>query len=193
MMAWLFLFSIAPLVAIGGSTWAQESDEVFLHATYLGAPTGWCPADQGVPVVVTMDGPDIVESPESWPVTVRENRGSQKTRVTTEEWTSSLRRHRNVDDAEVIGRFSAEFRACQDPWNRPLATGRWRLSADDGSELDGGSIEDNWRAFSDLPFFRRFKSGSKSHVAKFGERQMFTASYPKITSSQSFAAETDKE
>jgi len=194
MIVLLFIVIVMPLSAIGVAASAQESNEVVLDATYLGAPTDWCPADAGVPLVIKMDGPDIVKTPQDWPVTVRERRRGQSSSIVFSELnTSSLQRPRGDIDSEVIGRFSAEFQVCQDPWNTPRATGRWRLTADDGSQLDGGSFEENRRAFSSPPFFSRVSQGSDSLFTQFDERWLFTADRPKVTISQTFAAEPDKE
>ncbi|MGB5558516.1 MAG: hypothetical protein WBN04_10950, partial [Paracoccaceae bacterium] len=84
----LFLAS----VLAAGSAAAQETNQVLLDATYLGAPTEWCPVDAGVPLVVKMDGPDIIEGPKAWPRTVKVNRGGTVSRVVTGENTESFKR-----------------------------------------------------------------------------------------------------
>jgi hypothetical protein len=181
------------LIAVGGSVAAQEANEVFLDATYLGAPTDWCPADAGVPLVIKMDGPDIITTPKDWPRTVRVRRGGKTSVVVgSEEYTRSLQRRRDFD-TEVIGRFSAEYRVCQDPWSTPRVEGRWRLKASDGSELDAGDLDDAWFGLSSLPFFRRVSTFSDGYFAKIGDRVFFTADSPNVTTSQTFAAGTDKE
>jgi hypothetical protein len=181
------------LIVVGGSVAAQEANELFLDATYLGAPTDWCPADAGVPVVIKMDGPDIIATPEDWPRTVRVRRGGRISYVGSEKNTASLQRDRDDFDTEVIGRFSAEFRACQDPWSTPRVEGRWRLTASDGSELDAGDLDEALPGHLWLPFFRRVGAFSDVYNAKIGDRAFFTASRPNVTTSQTFAAGTDKE
>lgn len=178
------------LIAVGGSVAAQEANEVFLDATYLGAPTDWCPADAGVPMVIKMDGPDIITTPEDWPRTMRVRRGGRIGITFREETNPWLR---DTFDTEVVGRFSAEFRACQDPWSTPRVEGRWRLKASDGSELDAGDLDDALPGHLGLPFFRRVGAFSDVYNAKIGDRAFFTASRPNVTTSQTFAAGTDKE
>ena len=180
------------LIAVGGPVAAQEANEVFLDATYLGAPTDWCPADAGVPVVIKMDGPDIIPTPDDWPRMVRVRRGGRISYAGSEENTHSLQRR--LFDTEVIGRFSAEFRVCQDPWNTPRVEGHWRLRASDGSELDAGDLVGGpWPGYFTLPFFHPVDAFSDVYYAKIGDRAFFTASRPNVTTSQTFAAGTDEE
>ncbi len=190
----LILVSFLPLLAVGGAASAQETNEVSLVAVYLGAPTDWCRADDGVPLAITMNGPDIVATPEGWPVTVRERRGTQSSGVVlSAKGTASLQRRLGLTDAQVIGRFSADFQACQNPWNTSRVTGTWHLTAADGAELDSGRLDEQTVDLFSLPFFQRASRYSDALYATFDERQLFTADYPKITTSQTFAAETDKE
>lgn len=181
------------LIAVGSSAAAQENNEIFLDATYLSAPTDWCPADAGVPVVIKMDGPDIFATPEDWPRTVRVRRGGEVSTVASEEYTISLERDRDEFHTRVIGRFSAEFRACQDPWSTPRVKGHWRLRANDGSELDTGDLDDARLGRFNLPFFRSAGARLNIYYAKIGDHVFFTAGLPNVTTSQTFAAGTDKE
>ena len=181
------------LIAVGGSVAAQEANEVFLDATYLGAPTEWCPADAGVPVVIKMDGPDIFATPEDWPRTVRVRRGGQVSSVSSEEHIISFERDRDDFHTRVIGRFSAEFRGCQNLSGTPRVEGRWRLKANDGSELDAGDLDEAWLGHFSLPFFESAGAGLSIYYAKIGDRAFFTASRPNVTTSQTFAAGTDEE
>ena len=189
---WLFVTS-AFFFIVGGPVAAKEANEITLAATYLGAPTNWCPANAGVPVVIKMDGPDIFATPEDWPRTVRVRRGGKVSTVSSEEYTTSLKRDRDAFDTRVIGRFTAEFRACQDPWTTPRVEGRWLLKASDGSELDAGDLHDARLGPFSLPFFRSAGRGQDIYYAKFGDCTFFTASLPNVTTSQTFAAGTQKE
>jgi hypothetical protein len=180
------------LIAAGGPVAAQETNEIFLDATYLGASTDWCPADAGVPVVIKMDGPGIIPTPENWPSSVRVRHGGRTLVVGSEEYTRSLQQRR-VFDTDVIGRFSAEFQACQNPWGMDRVEGHWRIKASDGSALAAGALDLRRHGYSNLRFFLRANPSSDIHYAKFGDQTFFTASLPNVTTSQTFAAGTDKE
>jgi hypothetical protein len=177
-----------------GSASAQEANEVLLGAAYLGAPTDWFPADAGVPLVVKMDGPDIIKGPKEFPRMVTERRGSS-VRVISGEFTASFNHSEDFvgPNAEMIGRFSAEFRTCLSPWSTPSATGTWRLSGNDGVDLDSGAFENESLFLIYLPFFRSVSGPSNAHYAEFGDRLLFTAGSPKITTTQTFLAKPDKE
>ena len=191
----LHRFSLGAVVvaACAGFAVAQETGEVFLAATYLGAPTEWCPADEGVPVVIEMDGPDIIAGPNDWPRSVKVRRGGEVGRVIiSEENTVSMERDSLWENAEVVGRFHADFRACQKPWFSYRVTGNWRLTSTDGSQADGGEI-DNSPMVSSVPFFRRLGRDTGAIYARFGDRILFARDGSEITRTQTFAAETDKE
>ncbi len=185
---------VASLHAAGPAA-SQDVSEVFLDATYLGAPTDWCPIDAGVPMVVKMDGPDIIKGPKQFPRKVTVNKGGSVSEVYTGADTDSLN---NADDlagpnAEVIGRFSAEFQGCVSAWNTTSITGTWRLSGGDGSDKESGSFENESIYGFDLPLFRNVSGPSKARYAQFGDRLLFTAGEPKVTITQTFLAEPDKE
>ena len=182
------------LCLAGGAAMAQQVNQVSLEASYLGAPTDWCPADAGVPLIINMVGPDVIKAPDGWPVQVRERRAGQLGGVVaSEETTASLQRRRTATDAEVIGRFSASFRACQTPWTTPRPVGTWQVTANDGSELAAGDLGDTPVGYLTLPFFRSVGRDTEAHFAKFGERSFFTADRPNVTTSQTFVVETHKE
>lgn len=184
---------VASLFAAGCAV-GQEASEMFLDATYLAAPTDWCPANAGVPMVVKMDGPDIIQGPSTFPRKVVERRGSS-VRVITGENTGSFNRPEDFagPNAEVIGRFSAEFQTCFDPWSTPLATGTWRLSGIDGSDMESGSFENESLFPIYSPFFSSVAGSSIAHYAQFGDRLLFTAGQPVPTITQTFLAQPDKE
>ncbi len=169
-----------------GMAGAEDTNEVHLEATYLAAPTSWCAADQGVPVVVKMDGPDVIEGPEKWPRQIRVRRGGEAVDVDAHG--------EDIDaTAPVIGRFSADLRACQNPWFTYQTDGRWRLLARDGSEIDSGEIEGTSFFGLSPPFFRKVGLESEAMYARFDDRVLFTKSRPEVTYSQTFAAGPDKE
>lgn len=173
---------------------AQGTSEVLLDAKYLAAPTDWCPADAGVPMTVTLDGPDIIKRPNQFPTTVRERRGSS-VRVINGANTASFNHPEDIagPNAEVIGRFSAEFRTCFSPWEIPTLTGSWRLVAKDRANMDQGSFEAEYLGELHAPFFRAVSGSSTAYYAQFGDRLLFTAGQPMHTITQSFLAEPDKE
>lgn len=182
-------------VLAAGSAAAQGVNGVFLDATYLGAPTDWCHADAGVPMVVKMDGPDIIKGPKQFPKTVIEKRGGNARTVFTGENITSFNRPGEFSGANamVIGRFSAEFRTCLSPWGGPKASGSWRLTGTDGTDLGSGSFEaERFSSFA-LPFFTPVAGGGDVLYAKLGDRMLLTAPRPKTTITQTFAANPNKE
>lgn len=184
-------FAVLP---VSGFAAAQATDMVRLDATYLNAPTDWCAADMGVPLVITMDGPNVVAPPDAFPVTVRERRGTQSSGIVfSGQSTNSLRKKPDLSKAEVIGRFSAEVQGCHSLWTTFRVSGTWQLTRPDGAKLDAGRIEDESLGFSDLPFFKSVSQYSDAMFATLGERHVFTTGTPDVTLSQTFAAEPDKE
>ncbi|WP_306114307.1 MULTISPECIES: hypothetical protein [unclassified Roseovarius] len=177
---------------VADSATAQDVNQVFLSATYLGAPTDWCPTDAGVPVIVEMDGPDIIRGPQEPLKIVRERTGGKVKRVLTGEHTGSLWNYVEADQT-VIGRFTAEFQACYSLWHDKRVTGGWRLVGPEGVALDTGEFKD-MRVFDfHLPFFRSAPGPSPIHFANFGNRFLHAVNRPEITITQTFAAEPDKE
>ena len=178
---------IAPVAFLlaAGSALADGDNDVFLDATYLAAPTEWCPAEEGVPVVVQMDGPDVIEGPAEWPRKIRVRRGGAAVEVDAigEDIEAN---------APVIGRFSANFRGCQTPWTVPRVSGVWKLMNESGSVIETGEFTSGW-SLAGQTLFRRVNRTSKSHFADLGDRVFYTAVEPEIMTNQTFAAETDEE
>jgi hypothetical protein len=169
-----------------GSAAAQETNEVFLDATYLGAPTDWCPADAGVPV----DGPNIVEVSSERPKTLRVRRG---TSIETFHFGSK----RFDETAPVIGRFYADLRMCQNPWEEIPWAGSWRVTRSDGTEIESGDL-DNFRGSFNYHPVKTGVVGHKLSMSEleysvFGDRVIFTKGRPEYTFTQTFAAEAEKE
>ena len=176
---------------IAGPAFAQEANEVFLDATYLGAPTEWCPADKGVPLVVTMDGPNVVEVSEVRPKRMRVRRGSSR-----EELAFGSKKFDEA--APVIGRLSAEFRACQSPWKENRWDGHWRVTASDGLEIDSGILEEYREYFRYFPSVKSVYENQKIYSSEIryldlGDRVIFTKSQPETTFTQTFSAESNQE
>src|SRR5690606_22330818 len=141
----------------------------------------------------TQDGPEIIEGPRNWPKRVKVRRGSD-IHIVDAANTVSLGPGQHETDPTPIGRFSAEFRSCRDLLGRLRGTGSWRLTASDGSALDAGTFEDiDIFGFNYVPFFRSIPGASDLHFAEFGERRLITADKPIVTTTQTFAAEPDKE
>jgi hypothetical protein len=174
-----------------GSAAAQEANEVFLDATYLGAPTDWCPAAAGVALVVTMEGPNIVEVSAERPKSMTVRRGSSR-----EEFAFGSKKF--DETAPVIGRLSAEFRDCQSPWKQLRWAVRWRVTASDGAEIDSGTVEEYRNSFRYFAAVKRLFNGHRIHSSEiryidFGDRVLFTKGPPEATFTQTFAAEAYKE
>jgi hypothetical protein len=185
---------VAGLLFGAGSVAAQEVDTIVLDATYLGAPTDWCPADAGVPLIVKMGGPKIIKGPKDFPRLVKERRGGSL-RVVDGSNIASFNRAKDVSgpNAEVIGRFSAEFRTCLSAWDNPRATGTWRLMSIEGQEVASGTFEDEFVTSMHFPLFSLVAGTSDARFAKFGDRVLFTAGKPKVTINQVFLTDPDKE
>lgn len=144
-------------------------------------------------MLVAMDGPDIVRGPEDFPRAVKVRRGSD-VQVIDGANTASFQRADDLagPNAEVIGRFVAEFQTCFSPWGVPEATGTWRLSGPDGAELASGLFEGE-RFSIPFPFFRPGPVLGETHIAQLGDRFLFAIGDPEITTTQTFLAQPDKE
>ena len=174
---------------------AQDAGTVHLDVAFLAAPTEWCPADQGVPMTVEMDGPDIIRGPGDFPRGVTVRRGSEVTYVDGEKTNSFARDEDFVGpNAEVIGRFSAEFESCFSAFGDNRASGSWTLVGLDGVVSETGTFEDEYLSFSlSGPFFRPVAGSPKVHYAKLGDFRLFTAARPVAETKQTFLAEPAKE
>lgn len=182
---------------MGAPASAEDAATVRLDVAYLAAPTDWCPADKGVPMTVTMNGPDIIRGPEDFPRGVTVRRGNEVTYVDGEHTISFARDEDFVGpNAEVIGRFSAEFQSCFSAFGGNSASGTWALLGDDGAILDSGSFEDEFLSVPlDVPIFRPVTGAgsSKAYYAEFGGLRLFTAARPVAETKQTFLAEPAKE
>ncbi len=183
-------FALALLIAT--PAFASEVDAVHVHAEFLSVPTEWCSADEGVPLVVTMDGLEIVEGPDALPATVTVRRGGQSSMTTDGRNTASFWNNAKIGTT-VIGRFSAEFRTCHNLWSIDTASGTWRFEPQDGSGPITDTFEDVSVPNMYLPFFRSVPGPSRAQYAEFGGRRFFVAESPNVTTTQTFAAESDKE
>ncbi|MEF3046038.1 hypothetical protein [Pseudotabrizicola sp. L79] len=179
-----------------GAAMAQEAEAVVLDVSYLAAPTDWCPADAGVPMIVAMNGPDIIKGPSETPRKVRERRGGQVSITHSGQNTAAFHRAGDFSGpkAEVIGRFAAEFRACLGALDRPRATGAWRVVGPDGAEVEAGVLAD---APLDLPlfvpFFQPVAGPAQAYMAQFDDRLLYAAEKPAPQANQTFLAKPDKE
>lgn len=178
-----------------GPAFAQDTSAVLLNVTFLPAPTDWCPADAGVPMAVTMDGPDIIQGPEDLPRTVKVRRGSDVTFVNGENINSFNRAEDFIGpSADVIGRFSAEFQSCFSAFGDNRANGKWTLKSLDGAIADSGPIEDQFLYFPlNQPFLERMAGPSGAYSIKFDDRRLYVAGGQDVQTTQIFRAEPDKE
>jgi hypothetical protein len=180
----------------GAAASAQEAETVQLGIAILAAPTDWCPADKGVPMTGTMDGPDIIRGPEDFPRRVKVRKGSEGYYYVDGENINSFAKDEDFvgPDAEVIGRFSAEFQSCFRAFGGNRASGNWTLVGLDGVVSQTGTFEgESLSPYFDGPFFRPVTGSSKAHYAKFGEDRLFTAARPVFETKQTFLAEPAKE
>jgi hypothetical protein len=179
----------------GAAASAEDAATVHLDVAYLAAPTDWCPAKAGVPMTVIMNGPDIIRGPEDFPRRVTVRRGSEVTYVDGESTISFARDEDFVGpNAEVVGRFSAEFQSCFSAFGDNRASGSWTIVGLDSVVSETGTFEDEYLSFSfDGPFFRPVTGSPKAYYAKFGDFRLFTAARPVAETKQIFLAEPAKE
>lgn len=183
-------------MACAGPAFAKDVVGLVLDVTYLAAPTDWCPADAGVPMTVKMDGPDIIRGPSEVPRKVLERRGGSLSITHIAENTASFNRSDAFEgpNAEVIGRFSAEFQACFSAIEASLATGTWSVTGPDGREIATGVLESEPLGFPlSAPFFQPVSGPVKAYYTQIGDQLLFTPSKPDPKTSQTFLAEPDKE
>jgi hypothetical protein len=187
------ILSGVPIAAAAAS--AQDAGTVHLDVAFLAAPTEWCPADKGLPMTASMDGPDIIRGPGDFPRGVTVRRGSEVTYVDGENTISFARDEDFVGpNAEVIGRFSAEFQACFSAFGDNRASGGWAVEGLDGVVAETGTFEDEYLFLSlSVPFFQPVAGSPKAHYAKFGDFRLFTAARPVAETKQIFLAEPAKE
>ena len=169
---------------------AQEANEIIYRATYLGAPTEWCPTGDGVPVILSIDGPDIFEVSTEKANWVRERRGGEG-RV-----ERAFVGKKFDEGAKTIGRLGGEFRACQNPW-RSRWKGAWHVTGSTG-EIASGTYDENWAPqFRFPPVERAYEratrksSQSATRFLALGDRTFFTHGEPEEI--RQIAVETDKE
>lgn len=174
---------------------SKAGERLALDVSYLAAPTDWCAADAGVPMLVTMDGPDIIRGPEDFPREVKVRRGSELTVVDGENIIAFNRADEFAgQNTEVIGRFSAEFQSCLSAFGDNIASGTWTLKDGDGVIVDSGMIEDQHLAIPmSAPFFRPVSGPTPTYYAEFGGRLLFTAVRPEAETQQTFLAKPAKE
>lgn len=166
-----------------------------LDVTFLAAPTEWCPASNGVPMTVTMDGPDIIRGPEAFPRKVKVRRGGD-VMIADGENIAAFNYAEDVlgKSAEVIGRFSASFEACISAFSESSAKGNWTLKGPDGAIMETGAIDDRTLSLPLItPFFRPMSGPPDAYFAQFGERVLFTSGRPEAKTKQTFLAQPDKE
>jgi hypothetical protein len=185
---------VASLFA-SSSVSAETGGQMNVEVSYLAAPTDWCPANAGVPMAVSVDGPDIIRGPVDFPRRVTVRRGSEVTFVDGESTISFARDEDFVGPkADVIGRFSAEFQSCFSAFGDNRASGSWTLVGLDGVVSETGTFEDEYLSSSlSAPFFRPVTGTPKVHYAKFGDFRLFTAARPVAETKQTFLAEPAKE
>ncbi len=141
---------------------ASDADTIFMHERFLDAPTEWCAKDEGVPVVLTSDGPDVFRGEFARDVTprvrvrrgggaadvvdvapieadeIRSRRGTQLRVLKTENYSGIDARTENL---VRFGRLRFELTACQSLWGDTYGNGAWEVVDDEGSILMSGEID----------------------------------------------------
>ncbi len=146
-------------------------------------------------MTASMDGPDIIRGPGDLPRGVTVRRGSEVSYVDGGNINSFARDEDFVGpNAEVIGRFSAEFQSCFSAFGNNRAKGSWMLVGPYGVVSETGAFQDEYLSFSfGAPFFDPVAGSPKVRYAKFGDFRLFTAARPVAETKQTFLAEPAKE
>ena len=157
MKAGVLVFAVSANAAM-----ASDADTIFMHQRFLDAPTEWCSKDEGVPVILTSDGPDVFRNEFVRDVTprVRVRRGSDAAEVVdvAPVEVDEIRRRRGTEvdvlntsnysaiDARTenlvhFGRLRFEITVCQSLWADNYGNGTWDVISDDGTILISGEID----------------------------------------------------
>ena len=142
---------------------ASDADTVVMHQRILDAPTEWCAQDEGVPAVLTSDGPDVFRGEFARDDTprVRVRRGGGATEVVdvAPVEADEIRRRRGTDlkvlktehysaiDARTenlvrVGRLRFEMKVCQSLWADMYRNGTWDVVDDEGVILMSGETDE---------------------------------------------------
>ena len=174
-----------------GVACAEGQDTVRIHASFQSAPTEWCQADQGVPVIVTVSGLTVygmADAAAELPLQVKVRRGGQPTervevgRVGVAELRSrrgtevstveglGLRSFKpRIDELTRLGTLFSETQRCHGLWHVPSGTANWRVENDDGETVMSGRDRSFREAFGHVggtgDFPRAFKIGDQVFVA----------------------------
>ena len=154
--------AVAIILALSaGAVQADEADVVRLRAMYLAGPTEWCAADEGVPYIMTVEGPNLHASTFALApkASVRVRRGSAtvedvdvahvdpgeiRTRRGNEARTSGTVNGPRLDELQPIGRFQARLNVCDTPWWPVSIIGPWAVEADDGTVVFSGEADERY-------------------------------------------------
>ena len=146
---------------VGSAALADEANVVRLHAAHLDAPTEWCAADSGVPVIMSIDGPELFVSVPlaEQPSAVKVRRGGnevQRVEVGRKDPTELVTRfgnegtHSSTSTTSVntrpsnvtpVGRLEAKVLVCQSMWPRERDQMSWRVVDADGNVAAEGDGE----------------------------------------------------
>ena len=157
MKAFALAFVVTPSVAV-----ASDADTIFMHQRFLDAPTEWCAKDEGVPVILTSDGPDVFRGEFARDATprvrvrrgggasevvdvapieadeIRSRRGTQLRVLNTNNYSAIDARTENLVH---FGRLRFEITACQSLWADTYGNGTWEVVGDEGAILMSGEID----------------------------------------------------
>ena len=153
------------------------ADPVTVRERFLDAPTEWCPADRGIPVVVEMRGlvvhePAPPEAQRNW-IGVR--RGSERRITTFDDRSPSSdavrvrrgaeavgvltgRNTETVEEFQRLGTLHIDGRRCASivHWDNPSEI-LWRVVDDDGTIVQSGTTERwSWRYYIQVMSARRY-------------------------------------
>lgn len=183
---------LVPLLAAGSAT-AQPANEVSLHAAFLSAPTEWCPAEKGVPVLLSADGPEVhasanfqqsaivrirrggvgTEEVEVSPLEIDELRSGRGV-----ERVSTTRLYPRVEEAEPLGRLSATFRICETFWSKEITSGVWTITAPDGTVVRSGETSRKYMWGAEHPLLNLL--GRFPKAAQLGDETILILAEPLI-------------
>lgn len=166
-----YTFLVAGLALFGTSATAENV--VKLHASYLDAPTPWCSADEGVPIAITMDGPDVGGTLAS-KFYVTQLRGTERRQVEIPPPEGY-----SEPTSAYTGRFGARMEICDNFWKSNPADVEWQVV--DGAEvLDSGTYESTYGISRAVPLFRQ-GYGTDDFVLRLPDKRRLIAKGPIAT------------
>lgn len=177
------------------SAHAEDANLATVHARALSAPTEWCAADAGVPVIVTVDGPELYagEYLDRPPTVVKVRRGADsierleltgpgphENRVGRgSDFQTVGRIYPREEELRLLGRLRAEVRICDGIWTGGPGSASWSVVGSGGAVVRSGQTTVRSPLYFSHPFFD--SSRRYPQAIEVGEDTLFVMSEPRIT------------